>query len=187
MTDKALQKLYGDMWLRLKHILEIFSNECKIDYRKDSNLVHALASIDSIDIIKGKDIQKRIDAFTKLFKAIAHIFNTGNNGNPIFIRSKDIPIIVYMKFAADWSTHRYYTFPTYVEDGFLEVCRLTDKKIRINPPSIKIKDKSTIVLRGKGKYNGKIDNSDSPNDGEYEHPEMEEGLRIALGYKPMKG
>jgi hypothetical protein len=183
VSDESLTGLYESMWNRIKHILDVFSKECKVDITKDKELTQAIKVISGSDIVKGSDKQKRIDAFKGLFDAVANLLNTGFNGKPMFMRGEKSPIILYMKLLADYSTHRFLTFPTFVGDGFMEICKVTDKGLRINQTSMKIKSDESIVLKGVNK--GTMNSAGGVNQ-EVKNPEITDPeLRQALGLAPI--
>ena len=170
IADKSLVSLYESMWNRIKHILDTYSKECKVDLTKNVELNAAIKGLNNVNVIKGADKQVRIDAFTTLFTAVANALNTGFNGTPMFMRAEGVPIYLYMKLLADYNSHKFLTFPTFVGDGFLEVCRVNDKKYRINPPSMKIKTDESIVL--KSETQGKLPNAPGSVGGDVIHPEI---------------
>lgn len=186
MEDKSLKGLYESMWFRIKHLLDIYTKESRVDISANENLKKALAIISTETVIKGNNKQVRIDAFKNLFQVVATIFNTGKDGSPIYMRAANVPMVTFIKLLPDYYSHKFFTFPTFVGDGFIEIARTNSKGELVSSPSIEIKAGETIELRdGKGKLATGTGGADADNG--VISPEITDPLvRASIGLPPLK-
>lgn len=114
-TDANLEKRFTELWKRIKHIHDQFS-ECK-NYK----------AIDfDVNFITEGTIAKRLKNIKEVFINISNAFNIGADGkNPIY--SKDD--LLLLKLVASGRNLSYLSFPDFVNHGFIEKVNIKNGKI----------------------------------------------------------
>jgi hypothetical protein len=114
-TDANLEKRFTEMWKRIKHIHDQFS-ECK-NYK----------AIDfTINFNTDGDITKRLASIKKFFINVSDAFNIGADGKtPIYSKND----LLLLKLIASGKNLSYLAFPSFVNRGFIEKVNIKDGKI----------------------------------------------------------
>lgn len=137
MGDKTLEDLYTQMWDRIKHIHDAFKNDP--NYKPFVELP---------EIDEKAAVEVRIAHFTKFFKAIADGFNKGKGDKAIFVDGEGKGLPLLMKLVGNYPDNKWLTFPTFVNEGFIERYKPGV------PPTIEVKPGEIIHLgSGQGKAN----------------------------------
>ena len=106
VTEENLEKMYTEMWKRIKHIHDQF--EGSPNYKAISF---------NVEFEPSAPLEERIKAFTKFFDNIAKSFNVGKDGSTPIFGAKDL---VALKLIASGKKLSYYGLPTFVGKGFIE-------------------------------------------------------------------
>jgi hypothetical protein len=149
VAQETLDSLYQSMWFRIKHMYDRMIDK-PIDQKK----------LDAVIVDEHAKPAERIEQFFKFFTFVADLFNKGDGGKPIFKKEETF----VLKLVADYTTRKYYTFPTFVGQGFIERAKFKtvgDKKV-LNT-TLEIKPNESIEL-GAGKVVARdtADNSEIP-------------------------
>ena len=137
MDTKVLTNLYEQMWDRLKHIHDAYSNE--ENYKPFGELP---------EIDETADVDVRVTQFTKFFKTVADAFNKGKGGKAIFTDKEGNGLPVAIKLLANYPSGKWLTIPNFVGEGFIE------RFIPGRPLTIEVKPGESVALKG-----GKVSDS----------------------------
>jgi len=140
IAPDTLNSLYESLWFRIKHMYDALGGQ-PIS-QKD---------LDKLVPDETAEPADRIEQFRKLFEFFADKFNTGKN-DKMLAKGE----VLAMKVIANYGDRKFYTFPTFVGQGFLEIAKF-DKQGRLNT-TLEIKPSESIVLGAGAK-------ATSPSDG----------------------
>lgn len=167
ISDNSLKVIYSNYWKRLKHFMETFNNNIP------ENITSIASKLFSEKVIKGK-LEDRLKLSSQLLEAIAVFFNTGNEGKPIFSNVR-----LYIKLVADannsLSKGRWLTFPTFVNEGFIEkivIDKVTKKPL---PTNLRFIGGETVATIQKSRMASTSSATDEPDN------ELDEETKKALG------
>jgi hypothetical protein len=138
VDNKKINSMWGSMWDRIIEIHNTFKN-CPNFLPIDKK------TLGDITIDPNDPSEVRIVAITKFFQFIANSFNVGKNGNAIYVDDKGKFILCWMKLLPNYSSRKYYTFPTYVNQGFIEAVKYDSKGSKLTP-AIEIKPSESLEL-----------------------------------------
>ena len=162
--SKVLKNV-SDKYMRLKHILDTYSTI--------PNFV-PIKKLPDIDM--EASIDKRIDMFDKFFTVFDKAFNEGKNGKPVYKPETGNPYSIWLKVLPDYSTKAWFTIPSFVDTGFIELAKINSITKQYFEPNIRIKPNESLVLSPKKK--GEAGGNDNP-DVEGGDTDIQEVLRRA--------
>ena len=135
-----ITKSVTDKYMRLKHILDTYST------------IPNFVPIKSLpDINMEASIDKRIDAFDKFFTIFADAFNSGKNKKAVYRPETGNPYPIWLKVLPDYSTKAWFTIPSFVDTGFIELAKINSVTKQYYTPNIRIKPNESLVLSPKKK------------------------------------
>lgn len=138
METKLVLGFLDNMWKRILHIYKA--------YEKCPNY-KALTVVPDVD--ETADAVTRIAQFTAFFNFIANSFNKGLGDKPIYTATDGNPIDMIMKIVAEYKDAKYFVFPSFVGEGFIELLKFdSNKKLKT---TLEIKPNDNIHLSQKEK------------------------------------
>lgn len=112
------------------------------EYAKTPNFLGYPKGIDFKNGIK--DVEEHLEAYRVEFEKFVKFFNEGGKDGSSLIDNVE----VYLKVLPDYKERKYYTIPTFVQEGFIEVVR-KHKGARV-PTTIGVKSPDDLKLSGAG-------------------------------------
>jgi len=128
VADKTLESLYQSMFDRMMHINE-----------RCSGTEPSQAELNKVTPDESATPEKRVEQFGKFFDYFAALLNEANSGKPSYKGKTYV-----MKLVADYTSRKYYTFPTFVGEGFIEEARFNKANKLVT--TIELKHNETIEL-----------------------------------------
>lgn len=147
--DKVIKSV-TDKYMRLKHIFDCYSGTPNFK---------PISKLPDLDMEAG--IDKRLSTFDKFFTAFEEAFNKGKDGTPIYRPAKGNPYPVWLKVLPDFNSKAWYTIPSFVDTGFIELVKIDSITKVPYAPNIRIKANESLVLTPKKK--GEVRGGDAPD------------------------
>lgn len=121
VTDENIQKMYTEMWRRLKHIHD--------QYRISPNYKPFPDDFELEFNVDGTP-EERVKEFVDFFKNIKNAFEQGKNKKPIYLDAEGKRIPMTMKLIASGNRKSYLAFPVFVGRGFIEPFKVEAGKLK---------------------------------------------------------
>ena len=154
LKTEDITKAITDKFMRIKHIFDT--------YAKKANF-KPITKLNDIDLESGVD--KRIASFDKFFTTFADAFNKGTNDKPIYRPEVGNPYLVWLKVLPDFRTKAWFTIPSFVDTGFIELVEVNPVSKTFFTPNLRIKPNESLVLAPTKKGEKNNAGNDAPDTG----------------------
>lgn len=144
MKEQDIESLFTNMWKRVKHLYDSYSRSESFKPISDKTVkaiqkVFELADEDSKDSTTSVLMLK---AITNFYKLLADDFNRVDK--PIYKSNSGKSHIMRMKLVPEYKQGKWYTFPSFVGKGFIEMYR---KDV---PATLEFAPSESVVLSSGG-------------------------------------